>query len=656
MANTKRKITIEDLYEMKFVSDPQISPDGKFLAYVVKTVDKEDETKYQNHIYMVNADGSNFPIQFTNLGKSETNPRWSPDGKFLAFNAKKGDNTQIYKVPVDGGAPLLVTNNDFNAGTPIWSPDGTKIAFSAKVFPEDYEKAETDVKYIDNLRYKFNGTGFYDGKVSQIHYVDLNNNETKQLTTGEYPCSDPTWSPCSKYLAFSSNRTKDHEYNRFADIYITDLEGNLSKYTDTDGTFSNPSYSPNGKYLAYVGHKFEFSSATIPTIYISEVNGENCFDLVPELDTAPRHGVGGDVVSSPNPGIIWTKDSKEVTFLASWHAKTAIYRKKIADGSELVKVTDGDETIYGLSYCKENDSYAAVRSSMTDIGELYFVNNQGNKKQLTSLNEKLLEEVYVSKGEQFTYQAEGFEIEGWIMKPYGYVENKEYPTILHIHGGPHSAYGHIFFHEFQLLAAKGYVVVFTNPPGSTNYGQEFVIQTKEDWGGKDYRALMEATEYVNENFDFVDKDNWGVTGGSFGGYMANWMITQTDFFKAAVSARSTCNRFSMFGTSDVGFFNGNFEQKGNPWDNPDFYLKVSPISYADKVNTPVLLIHSEEDYRCPISQAEEFFTALKWQKKDVAMVRFPKENHELSRSGQPKHRKERLSHIVSWFEKYLPVN
>jgi acylaminoacyl-peptidase len=167
---------------------------------------------------------------------------------------------------------------------------------------------------------------------------------------------------------------------------------------------------------------------------------------------------------------------------------------------------------------------------------------------------------------------------------------------------------------------------------------------------------MKATEYVNENYDFVAKDSWGVTGGSFGGYMANWMITQTDFFKAAVSARSTCNRYSMFGTSDVGFFNGNFEQKGNPWENPDFYLKVSPISYAHNVNTPVLLIHSEEDYRCPISQAEEFFTALKWQKKEVAMVRFPKENHELSRSGQPKHRKERLSHLVSWFEKYLPTN
>src|SRR6056297_3590585 len=220
MTEGKRKITIDDLYEMKFVTDPQISPDGKMIAYVVKKVDKDDDTKYQNHIYVVNTDGSNKPVQFTSLGKSETNPRWSPDGKFIAFNAKYEDNKQIYKVPVEGGAPLLVTNNDFDAGVPVWSPDGNKIAFSSKVFPEDYEKSETDVKYIDNLRYKFNGTGFYEGKVNQIHMVDVSSCETTQITKGEYPCSDPTWSPCSKYIAFSSNRTEDHEYNRFSDIYI----------------------------------------------------------------------------------------------------------------------------------------------------------------------------------------------------------------------------------------------------------------------------------------------------------------------------------------------------------------------------------------------------------------------------------------------------
>jgi dipeptidyl aminopeptidase/acylaminoacyl peptidase len=655
MTKAKRKITIEDLYEMKFVSDPQISPDGKQIAYVVKTVDKEDETKYQNHIWMVSTEEPSEPTQFTNVGKSETFPRWSPDGSKLAFLAKKGDNTQIYLVPVDGGAPLSLTNNDFNAGEPVWSPDGTKIAYAAKVFSKDHEKKDTDVKYITSLRYKFNGVGFFDGKVSQVHYTDVATGETKQLTEGEFACSTPAWSADSTKLAFSSNRTEDHEYNHFSDIYSCGLDGNLEKLTNTDGSYSSPAFSPNGKLIAYMGHQFEYSSATVPTMYVQTLDGSERFDFLPELDTAPRHGVGGDLVSSPATGITWTSNSKEIVFLASWHGKTAIYRKEVTPNANLVQVTNGDEALYGMTYCSYSDSYAVVRTTMTEIGDLFVIDADGTRTQLTTLNKDFLEEIHVSASEQFMYNAEGFDIEGWIMKPYGFEKGKKYPTVLHIHGGPHAAYGHAFFHEFQLLAAQGYVVVFTNPPGSTTYGQEFIIQTKEDWGGTDYRSLMAATEYVNENFNFVDKDKWGVTGGSYGGYMVNWMISQNNFFKAAVSARSTCNRYSMFGTSDVGFFNGIFEQKGNPWDNPEFYLKVSPITYVNNVETPVLLIHSEEDHRCPISQSEEFFTALKWLKKEVAMARFPKENHELSRSGQPKHRKERLRFIIDWFIKYLPA-
>jgi dipeptidyl aminopeptidase/acylaminoacyl peptidase len=240
------------------------------------------------------------------------------------------------------------------------------------------------------------------------------------------------------------------------------------------------------------------------------------------------------------------------------------------------------------------------------------------------------------------------------MKPVGYQPGVQYPAILEIHGGPHVAYGYTFMHEFHLLCAAGYAVIFTNPPGSQGYGQEFVIQTHHDWGGADYRGIMAAVDHVSQ-YDFIDTERLGVTGGSYGGYMTNWIIGHDQRFKAAVTQRSTSNRFSMFGTSDVGFMNGQFEFKENPWDNPEFYLERSPITYVNNINTPLLIIHSEEDYRCPIEQGEQLFTALKWLRREVVFVRFPNENHELSRSGQPRHRAERLEHIVNWFKKYIPT-
>ena len=657
MTDLKRRISVEDLYQMKWATDPQISPDGSLIAYVVKTVDDQDQMKYQNHIWMVPTDGSKAPYQFTNLGASETNPRWSPAGDKLAFSAKKDDFTQIWTIPVGGGAPLPLTNNKFNCGTPVWSPDGCKIAYTASVAPKDAaEKPESDVKYIDSLRYKLNGKGFFDGKVAQVFVTYLGSKETTQLTDEEYACDALSWSPCSQLIAFSSNRTEDWQYNYISDIWIVSIDGKkLNKFTESEGQATSPSWSPDGNTLAYIGHKEEYSGATIPTIYVKKVTGGKAIDILPHFDTAPRHGVGGDSVSSPSPGIIWAANSRSVIFQASWHGKTAIYTVRAQEDAEVTKLTDGDEVLYGMSYCAEKDTYAVLRSSFITIGDLYFIEYNGTRRQLTHLNDQLLAEVELSMPEQFLYPFEGYEIEGWIMKPYGFKKGEKYPTILEIHGGPHAAYGHIFFHEFQLLTAKGYVVVFTNPPGSSNYGQDFLIKTHHDWGGMDYRALMAATDYVNNTFDYVDPENWGVTGGSYGGYMANWMVGQTDFFKAAVSFRSTCNRYSQWGTSDVGFGNGLYEQMGNPWDNPEFYLKVSPITYVKNVNTPIMLVGSEEDLRCPISQSEEFFSALKWLKKEAVMVRFPNETHELSRSGKPKHRTERLNYLLSWFTDHIKI-
>ncbi len=651
----KRRITVEDLYKMKWISDPQISPDGKHIAYVVKSVDSKDKMKYENHLWMVPTDGSRKPYQFTNLCQSETNPRWAPDSKSLAFTAKQGDYTQIWSVPVNGGAPLAVTDNEFNAGAPVWSPDGCKIAYTAKVKPQqDQPETDSDVRYIDTLRYKLNGVGYLD-KVSQIYITSIDGNETKQLTSGSSDSLHPAWSPCGKYLAFSSNRTEDYEYNSLTDIWIIDLQGeNLKKLTNSEGPSSMPAWSPDGQYIAYIGHKMEYSSATIATIYLKETSGEEEYNLLPGFESMPRHGVGGDSVSSPPNGLLWS-GTGHIYFQASKEGKTAVYRVEANPKAKLEQLTEGDEVLYGMSYSPATNRLAVSRSSFTTIGDLFVIENC-ERQQLTYVNDELLSEVALAQPQQFYYRFEGYSIEGWIMKPIGYQEGEKYPAVLEIHGGPHTAYGHIFFHEFQLLAAQGFAVVFTNPPGSSNYGQEFVTKTHHDWGGLDYRSLMAAVDYVNNNFSFVDQQRWGVTGGSYGGYMVNWMLGQTDCFQAAVSLRSTCNRYSQFGTSDIGFFNGNYEQKGNPWDNPEFYLKVSPISYVNKITTPLMLIHSENDLRCPITQAEEFYTALKWLKKKVVLVRFPDENHDLSRSGKPRHRVERLNYLLGWFTDHIKVD
>jgi dipeptidyl aminopeptidase/acylaminoacyl peptidase len=241
------------------------------------------------------------------------------------------------------------------------------------------------------------------------------------------------------------------------------------------------------------------------------------------------------------------------------------------------------------------------------------------------------------------------------LKPYGFQEGKKYPLVLEIHGGPHAAYGLTFNHEMQVLCSLGYAVLYTNPQGSLGYGQDFNNKTHLDWGGQDYRDLMQAVDEALLKWPWLDEERLGVTGGSYGGYMTNWMLGHTNRFKAAVTLRSTSNRFSMFGTSDVGYNNGNYEFDGKPWINYEHYLKHSPITYVENIQTPILLIHSEQDYRCPIEQSEQFFTALKFLKKEAVFVRFPNENHELSRSGQPNHRIERLQHLTNWFLKYMPA-
>lgn len=659
MLQNKRRITIADMKSMQWVNDPRISPDGQKVAYVIKEVDPKDDKKYISRIWLTDCETAK-PTMLTAGPKSDSNPRWSPDGQQLAFTSNREEKNQIWILPMAGGEARRLTEQKAGAGAPIWSPDGKKIAYVSRVSPNQDQAADdkdaSDVKVITRLHYKLNGIGFLGDRNAQIFVVDVATGCEQQITSGAFDCSAPTWAPCSSKLAFSSNRTDEPDYNNQTDIWVVGVDGGeLTKVTPGDGPCAGPSWSPCGEKIAYLGHHNEYKSATLARIMVIPATGGAPLNLTADFDRTPGNASGSDMAAGTASGLIWSADSNYIYFTASDGPRTKIYRvdSQAKAGVETISC-DRAQVVYGMSFAANHDRLALAIMDPLNVGDIFCLDIGSQPKRLTAHNADLLAELELSTPEQFTCTSDGMEVEGWVMKPVGFKAGVKYPAVLQIHGGPHVAYGYTFMHEFQLLCAAGYAVIFSNPPGSQGYGQEFVIQTHHDWGGKDYRGVMAAVDHVSQ-YDYIDTDRLGLTGGSYGGYMTNWIIGHDNRFKAAVTQRSTSSRYSMFGTSDVGFMNGQFEFMGNPWDNPEFYLERAPLTYVANVRTPLLMIHSENDLRCPMEQAEQFYTALKWLRQEVVLVRFPDENHELSRSGQPRHRRERLEHLINWFKKHIPT-
>ena len=650
----KRRITAEDLYNFKMVSDPHISPDGERVAFVVTHMDAEING-YLASIYVSSIDGSNL-TRLTTARSRDTTPRWSPDGEHIAFQSNRSEKNQIWLIRIDGGEPWKVT--EFTTGTSgfSWSPDGTTLAVVSKDRedePETPEEPETDVKHITAIRYKSDDEGFLDMKPRNIWLVRPFDESASLLTSSDVHDTDPVWSPTGDRIAFVTNRTENRHANSVSEIWTVTVESGREQpvLSGDDASFHSPSWSPDGALIAAVGHREAVAGGSPDSqVWLVAQSGDNERTITEEHGRSTGDSAMSDIFQGGESRPLWDPSSERLLFRSSDSGGTFI-RRVSAEGGAVSTLHDGRFRVSGVSQSADGSKIAYIKASALDPGELFVADADGsNELQITEFNATFIGELALSDPEPFWVDSsDGVPVQGWVIKPPGFDPNVKYPMILEIHGGPHGMYAEAFMHEFQLLAARGYVVLYTNPRGSSGYGEEFTRDSHKRWGEADMPDVMAAVDYVVEQ-GYIDESRMGVTGGSYGGYMTLWVIGHTDRFAAAVTQRCVSNLYSFYGTSDIGWTFIDYEFGGLPWENREHFMKYSPISYVENMTTPLLIIHSELDFRCPIEQGEQVFISLKRLGRDTEFVRFPDENHNLSRAGKPKHRIERLEHILRWFD------
>ena len=675
-----RSITIEDLYKIKFLSRPRISPDGKHVAYVQTDIDGQRHA-YHSALWIASLqDGES--RRFTTGSANASSPAWSPDGKWLAFvSERQGEGTslnpqeqkkqgkgkpQIWLLPVDGGEAYQLTFMEHGASTPVWSPDGRHVLFTAQVGPADEETEEgkplPKVHVIDHLWYRLDGVGYIYERRTHLFLVEKTGGEPTQLTDGDWDDGEAAWSPDGAQIAFTSDRSEDRWRWPGADVYVLPIKDKVAGeprcLTDSKLGCNSPSWSPDGQTIAFLGSP-KLHGAGQTYLYIQSINANRAEPTCLSRDFAGScsdwtNSDLGDEHLAPTP--VWSADGKTLYVLASLSGASRIFGLSATGNNiEPQVLTPGDMHVRDFSGDQASSTLALLIGDPTHPQEI-FVRSIAAKDELRRVshaNDAFLMELTLSTPELISYTgADGWPIEGWIMKPQDFDPVKKYPLVVEIHGGPNTQYGYGFFHEMQLLVAQGYVVFYSNPRGSIGYGYKFSDAVRGAWGEKDSIDIMNGLEEVVKQ-GYIDEQRLAVTGGSYGGFMTNWLVGHYDRFKVAVTDRCVSNMASMFGSSDIGWDLGADNLDTTPWEGLDKYMHMSPITYVKNITTPLLIIHSEQDLRCNIEQSEQLFTALKWMKRDVRFVRFEGQSHGLSRGGHPRSRLERLRHITSWFAKYL---
>jgi dipeptidyl aminopeptidase/acylaminoacyl peptidase len=648
-------MTPDDLTRIKFLHDPRISPDGQRVAFVVTTLSKDDDV-YRSHIWLVNANGDG-PYRFSNGANRDTSPRWSLDGSTIAFVSKREDDKepQLYVLPAGGGEAVRLTNLDHGVSDPVWSPDSSTIAFVSKVggweTPQDEKEKDKSkpARIITTMKYREDGNGFTYDQHPHIFVVAAEGGEARQLTSGDYADADPCWSPDGESLAFVSSRHDSRDSDDAADVWMVGLEdGALRKLTDTSGPVASPAFSPDGRFLAFLGSKHLNDTGRNMRLYKLSLDSGDITCLTKSLDRTCEPGAFDGVP------VLWDPAGAAILVAVEDRGTTAVFTVPATNAGKPAPAITGIGKVTGLSMSDDGSTLAYLATVSDSPPELYLHNmKQETSRRLTDLNGAWKEEVSLAQPEHFDFTRDGFSIDGWVMKPFGWEPGKEYPAILNIHGGPATQYANRFFDEFQVLAGAGYGVVYCNPRGSQGRGEAFTRAVIGDWGGGDYADVMAAIDEAARRHPWIDRSRLGVMGGSYGGFLTSWIVGHTSLFKAACSERALNDHRTFFGTSDIGPRFSTAHSKTLPWEEPQWYIDHSPLTYAPDIRTPLLIMHAENDVRCPIEQAEQLYIALKYLKRDVTLVRFPDETHELSRSGTPRHRIERFGIILDWFDRYL---
>jgi dipeptidyl aminopeptidase/acylaminoacyl peptidase len=686
-AQSKRSITDKDLFQFNWIGDYQVSPDGSKVAFVRVNLD-EKKTGYETSLWMVPATGG-APIRLTN-GKRDSAPRWSPDGRWIAFvrapetpavgsNGTPGarqPGAQIALLSMTGGEAWTITDVPRGASNPVWSPDGKRIAFLCDANRDDLKKRdkkdadpaekehESDVKVITRAVYRYNGQGYLDPKHHEHIWIEdipagpEAKPAPRQLTEGDFDEAEPLFTPDGGYIVFRTERNVEPYYEQPTSevMEVPANGGDLRSIANIPMDIGGMALSPDGKHLAFHGEITQpVHSYQQPDLWVMDfVVGAKPVNLTANYDYDMGSGVGGDNAAPRGGGreaLQWSQDGRKLYDIVAKEGR-AILVSVDAQSGAVVELTHGDQAVQAFSRSKAGQTTVVKVSTPTMINELFVVEGE-KQRQITKLNDALFAQLNLTEPEEFTYSSfDGKKIQAWIQRPPGFDRNQKYPMILNIHGGPHAAYGYVFDHEFQLMAAKGYVVLYPNPRGSTSYGQDFGNIIQYNYPGDDFRDLMTGVDELLKK-GYIDEQRLGVTGGSGGGLLTDWTVGHTDRFRAAVAQRDISDWASWWYTADFTEFQPTWF-KAPPFADPSDFVRRSPITYITQVKTPMMFILGDADWRTPPeSGGEQMFRALKFLHKPTVMVRFPRESHELSRSGEPWHRVERLDHITGWFDKWI---